>query len=323
MPPWSRPNSEGGTASAGVRFTDIYQDVLVVLSILFAILFARRNWKLGRVDRKGAARVAAARFLVALLAWFGAVHLVPTGGLFNLVSLGVSDWLFSAAIIYLLYFALEPSLRARWPHSLVTWNRIIAGRWLDPQVGAHILIGAAVGCILLEMLAIPSFWLGPRDTLQAPGSVLFIEGVREWIGGHAARMGQAITVGMSFFFALSFIRTLARRDWIAAIVASVLGVWIEGGIFRSANWQITVAVLLVIYFAIFMVMLRFGLVATVTALFFVNSFNAIVLGYDWTAWYAPYGIATLAMLLTIAIVAFVRSLGSRSLFGGDAAAEGV
>jgi hypothetical protein len=27
----------------------------------------------------------------------------------------------------------------------VTWNRVLAGRWLDAQVGSHILIGAAVG----------------------------------------------------------------------------------------------------------------------------------------------------------------------------------
>ena len=49
------------------------------------------------------------------------------------------------AALALLYIALEPLVRARWPHSIVTWNRLLAGRWLDAQVGSHILIGATVG----------------------------------------------------------------------------------------------------------------------------------------------------------------------------------
>lgn len=50
-----------------------------------------------------------------------------------------------AAALWFAYLALEPEVRARWPHSIVTWNRVLAGRWWDAQVGSHVLIGAAVG----------------------------------------------------------------------------------------------------------------------------------------------------------------------------------
>ncbi len=316
VPPWAPPPSRNrAPTSVLTKFTHVYQQVIVVLSLLFATLFARRNWKLGRVDRKGAIRVAAARFLLGLAAWFGAVHAVPDEAMFDLLESALSDCLLSGAIIYLLYLALEPSIRARWPHSIVTWNRLIAGRWLDPQVASHVLIGATVGCLLIGLLAFPTVWMGPRNTLQSPAGLFFIQGARQWMGGHAIRLGVSLTVGLAFFFALSFIRTLCRRDWLAAIVASVLGIWVEGGVFSSGNWQIKAAIFLVVYFALFLVMLRFGLVATVSALFFVNSFNAIVLGLDWSEWYAPYGLASMALLLTIVIVAFSRSLGSHSLFG--------
>ena len=45
---------------------------------------------------------------------------------------------FWRAVLWLVYLALEPAVRARWPHSIMTWNRVLAGRWLDAQVGfAH------------------------------------------------------------------------------------------------------------------------------------------------------------------------------------------
>jgi hypothetical protein len=53
-------------------------------------------------------------------------------------------------------------------------------------------------------------------------------------------------------------------------------------------------------------------------MFFLNSSNAVTLGADWKAWYAPYGFAMLLVLLGIAVFAFWRSLGSRELIGGDA-----
>ncbi|HEV2448014.1 MAG TPA: serine/threonine-protein kinase, partial [Candidatus Sulfopaludibacter sp.] len=320
IPPWAKPSVPGQKQSSlAARIRDIYGTVLIVVVLVFAILFARRNWKLGRADRKGALQVAAARFVLAAIAWVGTVHAVPTSAISDLFSAAVGDWLLSAGIIWLFYMALEPAVRSRWPHSIVTWNRILAGRWLDPQVGSHILIGAAVSCLIWELFAVPSLFVAARDTLESSAGLYWILGTRRWFGGHAIHLAQGLTVGMAFFFGLFFVRTLLKRDWLAAVAASLLGIWLEGSVFSSDHWQLTVAIYLVIYFALFMVMLRFGLVATISAVFFVNSFQMIVIGLDWTTWYAPYGLATLVFLLAIAFGAFWRSLGSQTLFGGEAA----
>ncbi len=98
----------------------------------------------------------------------------------------------------------------------------------------------------------------------------------------------------------------------------MLGIFTENQVIRSPDWT-TVAVFFVVYAIIFFVMLRFGLVAFISAVFFINSFNALILGLDWKAWYASYGLATLLLLLTITLVAFWRSLGSRGLLGEKAA----
>jgi len=67
------------------------------------------------------------------------------------------------------------------------------------------------------------------------------------------------------------------------------------------------------------VLLRYGLVAIIAAACFIDSLDAITLGADWKTWYAPAGLATVTMLLGIAIFAFWRSLGRRELIGGTVA----
>jgi len=55
-------------------------------------------------------------------------------------------------------------------------------------------------------------------------------------------------------------------------------------------------------------------VTIMAAVFFLNTIDDLGLGGDWKAWYVPSGLATLALLLGIAIYAFWRSLGTRDLF---------
>ena len=44
--------------------------------------------------------------------------------------------------MWLIYIALEPFLRRRWPHRIISWNRLLRGNLRDPLVGRDILIGA-------------------------------------------------------------------------------------------------------------------------------------------------------------------------------------
>jgi uncharacterized membrane protein len=66
------------------------------------------------------------------------------------------------------------------------------------------------------------------------------------------------------------------------------------------------------YTALVFVLLRFGLVATIAAVFFLDTTNRITLGTDWKTWYAPSGVATLVLLLSVAVFAFWRSQGRAS-----------
>jgi serine/threonine-protein kinase len=309
------PGESGQSQAAQVRGIIIL--VMMGTGVLAAVLLARRNWKLGRTDRKGALRIAAAQFFLGMIAWMGTVHAVPSSSLLSLFFASAATWLAYGVSIWLLYLALEPSVRARWPHSIVTWNRLLAGRWLDAQVGAHILIGAAAGAAVWTTASVVDGFTG--NTMGGSGGLAATLGARHWIAFQAAGLSAVMWTGLLFFFALTGVRQLVKKDVVAAILASLFFTFINVIALNSPNWKVKCAIYFGMFAILLFVLLRYGLVAIMAAACFIDSLDAITLGGDWKTWYAPAGLATLTMLLGIAIFAFWRSLGRRELFGGKVA----
>ncbi|PWU08115.1 MAG: hypothetical protein C5B51_08420 [Terriglobia bacterium] len=285
---------------------------IVVLGLFFTTLLARRNWRLGRADRRGAVRLGAVRFLLGFAVWIGTVHALPDTSLATSFFESIGDWLLSAALLWIMYLALEPELRARWPHSIVTWNRLLAGRWRDAQVGAHILIGATVGALIWVGADLVELWFGKHNVLGPEGGVAILLGSRAWFATVARDLGSVLYVGLILFLCMFGVRQWVRKDVLAALVAAAVAVPFNfNGHFN--DWQVLLPVYFVLFAALAFVLLRLGLVAAFAAVFFIDSFGKIVIGADWTTWYAPYGIAQLTLLLSIVLFAFWRSLGSREL----------
>jgi serine/threonine-protein kinase len=282
--------------------------------VLAAILLARRNWRLGRIDRKGALRIGIARFVLGMLIWIGTVHAVPSSDMIGFALSSLATWLAWGAGFWLLFLALEPAVRAHWPHSLVTWNRLLAGRWKDAQVGSHILIGAAVGATVWTTATVLDYFSGLE--MGSFGNLSAVAGTRQWMASHANTLAGALMVGLLAFFALTGLRHLVKWDWVAASIAAVFFTFTNSSNFTSSNWQFKTAVYLFIFAVLMMVLLRYGLVTIIAACFFIDTFDSIGLGGDWKAWYAPAGLASVALLAGIAVYAFWRSLGS-----GDALDE--
>jgi predicted Ser/Thr protein kinase len=314
---WPGTNAAApASRSLAARLRGFVLLLLAGMGVLAAVLLARRNWKLGRVDRKGALRLAFARFVLGLAVWAGTVHAVPSDAMIGMFFSSGADWLMSAAMIWLLYLALEPAVRARWPHSIVSWNRLLAGRWMDAQVGSHILIGAAVG----SAIWVAAEWIDSSrtDALGGLSALSTTVGTRQWIASHLSTLDGALIFGLLVFFSLSGLRALVRKDVPAAILAALLFTVSNEQVFKSPDWQLEFAIYAGIGAVLIFVLLRFGMVSTMAAILFINSFNKITLGSDWKTWYAPAGLATFLLLLGVAVFAFWRSLGGRELFGAAA-----
>ena len=291
----------------------------LTIGAFFAILLARKNWRSDRCDRKGALRLAWLILILRCVDWAAKVHAVPSDDMLGLFFGAAGDWVFEAMILWLLYIALEPALRARWPHSIVSWNRLLAGKWLDAQVGSHLLIGAAIGCAIWTAVNLVDYWQTPANTLDAGMNLWAAEGTRHWMGANANLIRASMIVGLVGFFTIFGLRTLLRNEIAAAVAASILFTVTRPGVFNEPHLLISLCVWITLYGALIFTLLRFGLVATLSAVFFIDSYQYITVGTERVTWATAPGLATLALLIGIAAFAFWRSLGSRELIGGEEA----
>ena len=58
------------------------------------------------------------------------------------------------ARFWIYYLALEPFVRKTWPKVLVSWNRLLNGKFTDPFVSKEILIGCVLGAVGAAIVAV-------------------------------------------------------------------------------------------------------------------------------------------------------------------------
>jgi hypothetical protein len=185
-------------------------------------------------------------------------------------------------------------------------------------VASDILIGAAVGAGMFTVFKL-FFVVFSRhvEPVNFDISLHFAMGTRQWVGGHAGGLGDALRSGLLIFLCIFGMRQMLRRDTLAAVAAALMFTMVQGDVIYAQNWALMTLLYVVIYSALAFVLLRYGLVATIATVFFGDAGNSILLGWDWNTWYAPYGIASLVMLIAIAVWAFYLSLGGRELIGEE------
>ncbi|HYZ86840.1 MAG TPA: serine/threonine-protein kinase, partial [Bryobacteraceae bacterium] len=294
--PWT-PKPED---KQGPNWPSLGSKAFLGFGILMAALLARRNWRKGRIDKSGALKVAAANLIFSGTMWIGRVHAVPSESLVGLLVNSFGEWLFGAAFLWMMYLALEPAVRARWPHSLVTWNRTLAGRWSDPEVNAHILIGATAGCLIYAFASVAETIYQSNENPVPAGNLFAAMGPSQWLAVVSSLLQSALIVGLIGFLSLFGARQLLKKDWLAAVLAAVLFTIMNPQVWATQNLAMVVCIYLVVHTVLIFVLLRFGLLCTMAAVFFLNGFGSIVVGLDWKTWYAPYGLAMAALLVTIA-----------------------
>ena len=137
------------------RVTAAVTALVMPALMLVGALLARHNVKLGRGDRRGAFRTAAAVFLLLMGAWLlGANHVGVLGiEVERCLPRSVSrsstpHWSgspISASSLYMRRFSAD---------ALIGWQRLIAGSWRDPRVGRDVMIGVAAGLGMTLLFAI-------------------------------------------------------------------------------------------------------------------------------------------------------------------------
>jgi serine/threonine protein kinase len=305
--PWSKDDNTPGSSSFRELAFDIFTMVFLSAAVLSALYIARRNLRLGRGDRQGAYRVACFQFALFVFVLISTFHIVPQLTVIEFfmeqIALGVA----LAMMLWVLYIALEPMVRARWPHSMITWNRLLAGQFGDPRLGSHILVGAVIGTGMRCVFFWREYYVIASGGHPDKADLVLLQGAR-WLGRELTdKLGTAVLAGIAIFFLLSGLRLVMRRDWIVALAASILLTLQEGGLRSSAHPFLDYPLYVGIYFAFGFALLRMGLVPTIIGIFTVNVLSSVPVSGDFSAWYNAVTFVELALVAAIAIYGFWRS----------------
>ncbi len=312
--PWTNagrvPQSRQGSSDDS-RLT-LIEKATSGLVILFSVFLAVRNLRAGRGDRRGAVRLASAVFILQALAWIFWAHWVADTGMLEVFAANAAGWVSSAVLIWVLYIGLEPEVRARWPKSIITWSRVLAGRWQDPLVGADVLWGALVGMAIVGLFVGTNWWSVVEGHICPTTNVYVDGGTRYWIVSILKRVNDAAEFGLLVVFAIFCLRAVFRKDWLASIAAAILFTAQE-----SEAWQghspVSFGFYLLIFTVLTFVILRLGLVSSMVTIFFANILlqtpgaQTLSKPYEWMV------IAYPALALAIVAWAFWRTSGHQLL----------
>jgi hypothetical protein len=276
-------------------------------------MLARHNLRQGRGDRRGAARVAGFIFLVGLISFTCTASHVPNADELPLMIMGIGLNLFQAALFWVVYIALEPFLRRRWPHAIVSWTRLLAGHIHDPLVGRDVLIGCVIG--VLMALANQASVLTWRNAGALSGELETLQGFGHLVANYLGDFANAIVTAFAIFLVLFMLRLALRREWLAA-VAFVL-IFGGAGALGSRNPLLDLTFAFIILGLLVYGLLRYGLVTMAIAAFISNTLPFIPLTSDLSHWAAPAGLAPFVVIGALAAFAFHAALAGRRLLKDD------
>ncbi len=307
--PWVRAASMEAEPREGTRrFAQNFAVVLLLGGLAFALALARRNLRSGRGDLRGATRMALAAVGLYLAQWaLGANHLASMGAEFASFVRGTGLALFVGAFVWLLYLALEPAVRRRWPGTLVSWSRLLAFRFRDPLVGRDVLVGGAIGvglALLDPLRVIVTAWLGAPPARPLEVNLDAVVGARGFLGHLLAVPTGAMLGPMLVLFLIVGLRTLLRSQWVALVAASLL-------FLPTVSFGDTPAVdlafgLLAIAIQV-LVLMRLGLHALIIVAVFGILLGSYPLTTDPSSWYAGASLATMALAALLGGYGFVTS----------------
>jgi len=275
------------------------------------VVLAKRNWNRGRADRRGALRLAVFMLVLGMLRWLVSTHLLPGTDTVGYFFSALGDYLLSSAIIWLLYLALEPMLRARWPQAIITWNRLLSGKFMDEQLGSHILLGVFLGIFMAWVMFLRSYWYASGQDALGLSSNLPLMGTRGWISQLFEHLNSAIWAGLLICFMLFGLKQLVKWNWLVAIIAAVILTLREDRLSTSQMPVVDGVIYVGVFMVVFYSIIRYGLVSAAILLLTINTLSGASLSADFNTWYAPGGIATAVLIGGLAVFGFWRSMGNQ------------
>jgi serine/threonine-protein kinase len=248
-------------STAATRETVSIDVIFRLLRLLLLLALATYNLRRSRGDVVGAVRFGLVIGIAVLTLHLAAIsHTLSVRGYFVLVSIW-GNALWAGMNSALGYLAIEPLVRRRWPHALISWTRLLKGRFGDPLVAQHILIGLTLGTVVaLTASFAESLVFG----VVSPWPVLISSSATRVATGLLGVLPNAALDGASLYCLLLVAGTLLRNRWAGAAVIAILMALLSAD---PGHWVWTFLVLLLLFGTGAAFALRYGLLTLFAAMF--------------------------------------------------------
>jgi len=342
--PWTQAKNVDANArnTSGERVALYMRTFAAPLVTIGAVVLAVRNTRLRRSDRRGALRLTLFILAAGMLS-----NALETGDL-QVLNRGPALIGAVAALVWVLYIALEPHLRRVWPETMIGWSRLLAGNIRDPLVGRDVLVGVLVAIangLILALHAGIRGWTGqpvqfpigaygnPFDGMEASSDLL--------MGGRYALsriIGSVMSipvwaVTMLMFFTLLVLVVLLRRRALAMLTTVLIQTGIH--VVTHGGWVLAYApadhlapspvdVLLfaVVQTGVVFVAVRFGVLTMLVASFVSQLLTLVPMTFDSSVPWASSSRLVALTVITLAAYGWITALAGRPMFGNAFNADG-
>ncbi len=318
--PWSTAGRETVATSEAPPVIRVLVPSMFLIFVTVATLMARRNMRLQRVDRVGANRFALTVMIAGSIAFILTTdHSSNMQFELNRIFVDIALALFAAGLSWLTYLALEPHVRRHWPETLISWTKILTGKFRDPRIGRDILAGGIVG--LSEHLVFEGGLTIREQIFDNPVGFNNFDAYHTFLGGRyllgELMLPLVFTYPMVMLMLLFLFRLVLRRNWLAAGAAITFITTMSS----LANWQadaLSVSLLIVFVNLIastmtIFLLVRYGLFASIICVFVHQIYHRFPITLDSSEWYFNLGLVPLAVLTVLAFYGFHTALAGQRL----------
>ena len=320
LSPWDKPSRMGEQRRTRQKTILQWFDFGLILTIFgLGIWLATKNVRNGRGDLRGAMRLTLCVVVAGLINWALLAHHVGSIAGVVLFILAMSVNLFFGMMIWLLYAALEPYVRRHWPDTLISWSRMLAGKFKDPVFGRDVLLGTLFGLLAavadqLQPIVEAGLGKAPVPPFGFQNSYS-LDGLRGSTATVLFAAAASFSNALLAFFLFFILRLIFKRDWLAVVLVGLLFCIPSIAAQNPLIDALFTAPFIVAYLWI---LRRFGLVA-LTVLYFVDQLaDHIPLTTPLTAWYTEGGMVGVVAIVALALYGFHVSRAGKPLFAGDA-----
>jgi serine/threonine-protein kinase len=225
--------------------------------------------------------------------------------------LAICTAVFYGCAVYALYIALEPQVRRRWPHTLISWTAILTGQWRDPIVGRDVLVGTALAIGFPVLGNAVNAALGSNVPPRL-GSTDVLLGFRGTLAICFQSMPHGIRDTLVFALVLFLLRAILRNQWLAMGAFAVI--FTLQTTIGSSHFVIDSLEQLVAYTLVAAAVWRFGLLALAVFILANNTVGNMQATLHTGAWYFGNSLFLIACGLALAVWGCYTSMAGQKLW---------